>query len=261
MRSALILLAALGCSSTQELRVCADPNNLPFSNAKGEGFENRLAELVAHDLHAKVRYTWWPQRRGFIRNTLSKGDCDVVMGVPAHYGPVGSTIPYYRSTYVFLSRHESGLDITSLDDPRLRSLTIGVQLVGDDYTNTPPAHALSRRGLIGNLRGYSLYANYGEPNPPARIVDAVVRKEVDVAMVWGPLAGYFAKNARVPLDVQPTAEQQDGNLPFAFDIAMGVRKDDDSLRFRLNEIITRRRSTIDSLLTAYGVPRAQGGQP
>jgi mxaJ protein len=153
-------LLLLGCSQSRELRVCADPNNLPFSNRKGEGFENHLAQLIAGELDATVRYTWFPQRRGFIRNTLAADSCDVIMGIPEHSERVLTTRPYYRSTYVFVSRKDRGLKIRSFDDPALRKLKIGVQLIGDDYHNTPPVHALSRRGIVGNLVGYSVYGDY-----------------------------------------------------------------------------------------------------
>jgi ABC-type amino acid transport substrate-binding protein len=141
-------LAILACSSkpaaTRELRVCADPNNLPFSNQRQEGFENRLADLIAGELRATVRYTWHPQRRGFLRSTLGAHACDVVMGIPHGAERVLTTMPYYRSTYVFVYRKDRNLHIQSLDDMALRKLRIGVQLVGDDYANTPPVHALSR---------------------------------------------------------------------------------------------------------------------
>src|SRR5205823_11316691 len=130
------------------LRVCADPNNLPFSNERGEGFENKIAELLAHELNERVEYTWWAQRRGFFRNTLKSGVCDVVIGVPAGFEMALTTKPYYRSTYVFLYRKDRGLKINSLDDPILKTLRIGVQIIGDDITNAPPAHALTRRHTI-----------------------------------------------------------------------------------------------------------------
>src|SRR5215217_8214805 len=174
------------------LRVCADPNNLPFSNAKGQGFENRIAELVAREMGRSVKYTWWAQRRGFVRNTLNAGDCDVIIGVPASFDLTAVTNPYYRSSYVFVTRRDRNIHVSSYDDPILRKLRIGVQLVGDDGANTPPVHALGQRGIRGNLKGYLVYGDYREPNPPARIVDAVVKGEVDVAIVWGPLAGFFA---------------------------------------------------------------------
>ena len=143
---ALLLLLLATTAGARELRVCADPNNLPYSNARGEGFENRIVELIAKDLGADVRYTWWAQRRGFLRNTLLANECDVVAGVASSMGMLGTTYPYYRSSYVFVSRADRRLDVHSLDDPRLKQWTIGVQLVGDDGANTPPAHALARRG-------------------------------------------------------------------------------------------------------------------
>ncbi|HEX8906143.1 MAG TPA: transporter substrate-binding domain-containing protein, partial [Longimicrobiaceae bacterium] len=156
-----------GATPARELRVCADPNNLPFSNRAGQGFENRIAELVARDMGATVRYTWWPQRRGFFRETIRSGKCDVVIGVPTTLEMVAATRPYYRSSYVFISRKDRGLHLRSFDDPRLKTLKIGVQIAGDDGTNTPPVHALSRRGVVGNLKGYTLYGDYSRPNPPA----------------------------------------------------------------------------------------------
>ena len=238
------------------LRVCADPNNLPFSNDKGEGFENAIADLVARELGEPVEYTWWAQRRGFVRNTLKARTCDVTIGAPASMELVLPTRPYYRSTYVFVSRRDRHLGIRTFDDPRLRSLKVGVQLIGDDYANAPPVEALLRRGAKRNLVGFTVYGDYRTPNPPARIVDAVARGTVDVAVVWGPLAGYFARRASVPLDVVPVQPQVDRPfLPFVFDIAMGVRRGDTALRARLDSVIVRRRASIDSILRAYDVPR------
>lgn len=241
------------------LRVCSDPNNLPFSNAAGEGFENRIAELVARELGTRVEYTWWAQRRGFIRNTLRSGTCDVVIGAPSSLELVMPTRPYYRSTYVFVSRRDRKLGVRSFDDPRLRRLKIGVQLVGDDYANTPPVHALLRRGVRDNLVGFTVYGDYKQATPAARVLDAVVRKQVDVAVVWGPLAGWYARRSRVALDLVPVAPQVDVPfLPFVFDIAMGVRRGDTTTRARLDTIIVRRRAAIDSILRDYGVPRLDG---
>jgi mxaJ protein len=237
------------------LRVCADPNNLPFSDSTGAGFENRLATLVAGEMHTRVAYTWWAQRRGFVRNTLNANACDVVMGVPTSFELTAVTRPYYRSSYVFVSRRDRRLGIRSLDDPALQRLTVGVQLIGDDYANTPPAHALARRGIIQNVRGYPVQGDYRLPSPPARIVDAVANGDVDIAVAWGPLAGYFASRERVPLAIVPVSPEMDPPaLPFVFDISMGVRRSDRALRDTLNAILVRRRASIDSLLRAYGAP-------
>ncbi|MFN2637112.1 MAG: substrate-binding domain-containing protein [Gemmatimonadaceae bacterium] len=272
MAVALLLAAsaAVACGParaatiTRELRVCADPNNLPFSNRQQQGFENRIAEIVARDLHARLTYVWWAQRRGFARNSINAQRCDLLVGVPTSFERTSTTIPYYRSTYVFVSRRDRGLKLTSFDDPALKTLRVGVQMVGDDFMNTPPAHALSRRGVIKNVRGYSLYGDYREPNPPARVIDAVTSGEVDVALVWGPLAGYFAQRASVPLELTPVSPQIDlPFLPFVFDISMGVQRGHDGLKQQLNAIIERRRPEIDRVLSEYGVPRldVQSGSP
>lgn len=242
------------------LRVCADPNNLPFSDAKGNGFENRLAELVARDMSATLSYTWWAQRRGFIRNTLKAGLCDVVMGVPAQYDPVETTRPYYRSSYVFVSREDRNLDVASLKDPRLHSLKIGVHLFGDDGMNSPPVHALGEQGIVGNVIGYTLYGDYRDATPPARLIEAVERGDIELAAAWGPLAGYAALTSPVPLRLVPI---QDGAafapLKFSFDISMGVRRGDAELKKRLDEIIVRKGSEIAALLASYGIPVAPAG--
>jgi len=238
------------------LRVCADPNNLPFSNERGEGFENKIAELLASDLGERVEYTWWAQRRGFFRNTLRAGACDIVIGVPAAFELALTTKPYYRSTYVFLTRKDRHLNLTSLDDPKLKKLKIGVQIIGDDFSNAPPAHALSRRNIVGNVKGYTVYGDYSQPNPPARIVDAVVQGDVDVAIVWGPLAGYFAKQSHVPLEVVAVSPQIDQPfLPFVFDISMGVRRDDQELKDQIEQVLEKRRDEVDRILRDYAVPR------
>lgn len=258
--SLALSLAAIGVSAAaapeRVLRVCADPNNLPFSNDKGEGFENRIVELVAQDLHARVAYVWWAQRRGFLRNTLNAGECDLVPGVASAMEALATTRPYYRSTYVFVTRQDSGLDIASFDDPRLKRLTIGVQMVGDDFSNTPPAHALARRGVTDNVRGYMLYGDYAEPSPPQRIVQAVARREIDVAVVWGPLAGYFASREGAPLELRPVTPWMDGaTWPMVFDISMGVRRGETALLRDVERALAARKGQIDEILTAYGVPR------
>jgi mxaJ protein len=207
-------------------------------------------------LGERVEYTWWAQRRGFFRNTLKAGVCDVVIGVPSGFEMALTTRPYYRSTYVFLYRKDRGLKVNSLDDPILKNVRVGVQIIGDDMSNAPPAHALSRRNIVDNVRGYTLYGDYSQSNPPARIVDAVAKRDIDLAIVWGPLAGYFAKQSRVPLEVVPVSPQIDQPfLPFVFDISMGVRRDDQELRDQLEQAMEKRRADIDRILADYRVPR------
>jgi mxaJ protein len=237
------------------LRVCADPNNLPFSNRQEEGFENHIARLVAADLGAEVEYTWWAQRRGFVRNTLRAGACDLIPGVPARFDPIATTAPYYRSTYVFVTRPDLVPAIESFDDPRLRRLKIGVHLIGDDYANPPPVSALARRKIIHNVRGYSIYGDYRDPNPPARLVEAVARGDVDVAIVWGPLGGYFAGRDSAARRVTPVRTPDDGDgVPFVFAIAMGLRPADSMLARQVDGVLRRRRAEIRRILEQYGVP-------
>jgi mxaJ protein len=256
-RTALVTTLTLlfGCAQQRKLTVCADPNNLPFSNRAGQGFENRLAELIARDLHADLSYVWWAQRRGYVRNTLTARSCDLWPGVASMVEMLRTTRPYYRSTYVFLTRAADGLGNLSFDDPRLRRLRIGVQLVGDDGANTPPAHALSRRGIVANVRGYMLYGDYSRANPPADIVAAVARGEVDVGIVWGPLAGYFAARSSVPLRIAPVTPWLDGGQwPMAFDISVGVRKDDLALQREVEQVLAAHQGEIRVLLAHYHVP-------
>ena len=266
-RSLLIAAVTLGMGSSADmhaaspsprdaLRVCADPNNLPFSNERKEGFENRIAELIARDLYQKVQYTWWAQRRGFVRNTLKADSCDVIMGVPTSLGMTLPTSPYYRSTYVFVTRRDRNIDITSFDDPVLRRVRVGVQLIGDDGVNTPPAHALSNRGIIGNVKGYPVYGDYSQESPPSRIIDAVKQGDIDVAIAWGPMAGYWAKRSSIPLKLVPVQPQIDlPFLPFVFDIGVGVRRGDTTLRASLQSALTRRQVEIQRILDEYGVPQ------
>jgi mxaJ protein len=262
-RSTLVALALLalatGCASARELRVCADPNNLPFSNDRLEGFENKVIELIAHELDSDVQYTWRAQRRGFIRNTLTANACDVTAGTVAGLPMLKSTKPYYRSTYVFLTRQ--GLpQITSLDDPALRTLKVGVHLIGDDGFNVPPAHALARRGIVENVRGYSLYGDYRDENPPARLIKAVADGDIDVAIAWGPLGGYFAAQHSPPLRVTPVTPALDGPLPMTFAIAMGVRRGDEALRQDIEAVLARRQVEIETILSGYHVPLVRAPQ-
>ncbi len=238
-----------------ELRVCADPYNMPFSNDREEGFENKIAHVVASDLNASVVNYWWPQRRGFLRNSILSGYCDVLIGAPVGLDPVATTKPYYRSTYYFVYRADRGLTIRSLDDSILKHLRIGVNMIGYDATNTPPAQALSSHGVVG-LVGFGNFLN---PDPkadhPQDIIDAVAKDSIDVAIVWGPKAGYWAKREPVPLTLValPDSDPVSG-MPFAFSMAMGVRHRDKELKARLDSVIDRRHGEILRVLEAYNVP-------
>jgi mxaJ protein len=238
-----------------QFRVCADPENMPFSSRTLAGFENKLATLLAADFGTTPSYIWWGQRQGFIRNTmnatLAEGRCNIMMGVPVGYDLVRTTKPYYRSTYVFVAPKKNRPAIRSLDDPALKKMRIGVHLLGNDYENPPPVHELGKRHIVDNVVGFNTF--YSAENPPSAIVDAVANGTIDIAIVWGPVAGYYAARQKVPLDVTPVPTAK-GDLPFAFDIAMGVKKGDDALHARLEQLLERRRPEIAKLLAEYAVP-------
>lgn len=253
----LPLLAALpGTAQGAErnvLRVCADPDNRPFSNAQREGFENRIAEVIARELGAELTYTWWPHQRGLVRRTLNAGTCDLLIGVPAGYDRVLSTRPYYRTSYVIVQPRDRGPKIATLDDPRLQRLKIGVHI------NTPPTEALAERGVVGdNVIGYPLYydSRYHPEDYPGRIIEDLLAGTIDVAIVWGPIAGYFTRKGSATaslLELAPLDGGRDG-LPFAFRISMGVRKGDRQLKQAVETALLRRRGEIRSILEEYGVP-------
>lgn len=256
-----LLMSAGTASAPRELRVCADPNNLPFSNQKQEGFENKLADLIAAELRATVKYTWLRQRRGFIRRGLKADECDVVTGIPNVSDMVLATRPYYRSTYVFVYRKKDNLNLRSFDDPALHGLRIGLHAIGEDGANPPPAHALGRRGIVKNVVGFKMWDVDSVENPQGRIIDAVARGEIDVAIVWGPLGGYFARRHKGALEVVPVSPASEPNgTPFVFDIALGVRPDDSALKAELDEILDRRRRDVQRILDQYGVPRVEQGE-
>ena len=241
-------------SGAQRLTVCADPNNLPFSNRKLEGFENKIIALIARDLGERIDYVWWAQRRGYVRSTLNESKCDIWPGVATGVGMVQSTRAYYRSTYVFVSRADAPLGKLTLDDPRLKTASIGVQMIGNDSMNTPPAHAIASRGIIDNVHGNMLYGDYDQPNPPAEIIKAVVDRKIDVALVWGPLAGYFSHRASVPMRMDAVTPAEDPRWPMEFAVSMGVRRGAGALVGRVNAVLEREQQAIDAILTDYQVP-------
>ncbi|MBU3077313.1 quinoprotein dehydrogenase-associated putative ABC transporter substrate-binding protein [Sphingomonas quercus] len=238
------------------LRVCADPNNMPFSNRAEQGFENALVRLIARDMNAELRYVWWAQRRGNLRETLRAGQCDLVPGVGSTLEAVATSTPYYRSSYVVVARrHGSSPVPRSFDDPRLRHLRIGVQLIGDDGINTPPAHALTRRGIVRNVRGFMVQGDYRRAYPQDAILDALTSGKLDIAYVWGPVAGYYRLRHPERVAISPVSPLFDGpQLPMVFDISVAARRDDTVLLRRVDAILERRRAEIERLLRRYGVP-------
>ena len=253
---AMLAATSAACYAAPVLRVCADPNKLPWSNQQRQGFENRIASLIADDMGMHIAYVWYPQGEKFFRRTLDAGVCDVVMGVPTGMDGAATTRPYYVSSYAFLSRRDHHLRIRSLDDPRLKTLKIGVHILGEQDDSLPPVHALISRGIVRNLVGYSIFGNLTEKNPSADLIRAVVNGDVDLAIVWGPLAGYFARQSTVPLDLTPIpADPKNPHLPMAFGIGIGVRPRDAALRRRLDAELARRQPEIHRLLAAYGIPQ------
>jgi mxaJ protein len=259
MRIPFVVLAwaaAVSCAQAapRELVVCADPNNLPFSNHALQGFENKIVALLATDLGEPVRYYWWPQQRGYVRKTLNESKCDLWPGIASGIGRAATTRPYYRSTYVFVSRTDAHLNHLTLDDPRLRSVAIGVQMIGNGAATTPPAQAIARRGLIDNVRGYLVDANYDRPDPADAIIKAVATQQIDVAVVWGPVAGYYANHSTAPLHIEPITPAQDPRWPMSYDISMGVRTGQTHLLTAVDAILERERPAIDAILRTYHVP-------
>jgi quinoprotein dehydrogenase-associated probable ABC transporter substrate-binding protein len=235
------------------LRVCADPDNLPFSNKQSEGFENKIAEVVARDLGATLEYYWWPHQRGLVRNTLGAGICDVLISIPKGYDPVLWTKPYYRSAYVLAQLNGRGAKIPSLDDPVLKQLKIGT------HAGSPPYDALAERGLSANMVTYPLFFDSRARVPdrsrrPTKLLEDVLTGEVDIAAAWGPIAGYFVKAQSVgaTLSLLPLADDRIGSMTFEF--SMGVRKRDQALKDQLEQAIDRRQAEITKILDDFGVP-------
>jgi mxaJ protein len=235
------------------IRVCADPDNMPSSNEKGEGFENKIAELIASELKSKLTYVWYPTRRGYFR-ILNGMYCDMALEAPAGLDMAGVTKPYFRSGYVFVARQGSGLeDVKSLADPRLKKAKIGVNMYTSDAENSPPAMALSRYGVVGNLKGYFTF--FSDQERPEDIIKGVANKDVDIAIAWGPLAGYFTKQLNAPLTLTPLpAKDSLSDIPFQYNMGIAIRRKDKEFRDSLQAVLDRRKPEIDAILKNYNVP-------
>jgi mxaJ protein len=242
-------------AAPRELRVCADPDNLPYSNHAEQGFENRIARLVADDLGVELRYYWLPQWRGYARKTLKQHHCDLIPGIAQADGSVLATAAYYRGTYALVYAPARFPRLESLDDPRLRSARIGIQVVGIDAAPTPAARALADRGIVDNVIGYPVM---GEMPSAQRIVDALADGALDVGIVWSAQPGYFIAQRHLALDVVPIRHDAgDPSLDFA--IAMGVRRDDVALKRAVDASLARLAPQIEAVLRAYSVRRAGSG--
>jgi quinoprotein dehydrogenase-associated probable ABC transporter substrate-binding protein len=252
-----ILLAGLpatGRAATSEavdraaLRVCADPNNMPFSNEAGEGFENKIAELFAAELGVPVQYTWYPNTVGFIRNTLRTRKCDLVLAAPTASELLQNTNPYYRSTYALVYRKDSGLTATSLADPAMKSLRVGV------VAGTPPATLIAKYGLFDQMRPYHLMVDTRFESATARMIDDVSSGDVDVGLLWGPIAGYHVKTHNPPLIMVPIDPHTEKGTRIDFRIHMGLRYNEPEWKLRLNGLIRDKQDEIRAILLEYGVP-------
>lgn len=229
------------------LRVCADPAGLPYSNDREEGFENRIAGLLAEKLGVPVRYTWYPNSIGFLRNTLRARRCDLVMGIVAGAELVQNTNPYYRSSYVIVTRTEDGLDIDTIEDPRLRTLRIGIT------AGTPPASLAARSGLMEHARPYPLYVDTRFDAPGKQMIDDLAADRIDAAILWGPIAGYFARAHGDALKITPLLREPK-SARMDYYITMGVRPNETDWKNDINTLIRENQEAIHAILKEYGVP-------
>lgn len=230
------------------LRVCADPANMPFSNEKGEGFENKVAEIVADELKIPVEYTWFPQATGFVRRTLFAKACDVIIGFAQGDELVLNTNAYYRSTYALLYRPNSGLDgVESLSDPRLKGKKIGI------VAGTPPGDIMAQNGLMTLAKPYPLTVDRRFESPAERMIEDIRKGEIDAGVLWGPIAGYFASRGGEELVVKPLLKESAGPR-MAYRITFGVRNGEDEWKRQLNQVIAKRQGDINAVLLKYGVP-------
>jgi len=240
------------------LRVCADPGNLPYSSIKLDGFENRVADLLATDLHRSLRYAWAPQRRNFFNRTLLAGACDVVISVPASLPQslpaIATTRPWFTSTYVAVTRTADSRHFSGFDDAWLKSARIGLQLITGGDVNPPPAMSLSRRGITNNITGFSPWDST-EDAPQEKIIDAVAHNAIDVALVWGPFAGYFAKPYGNALKIEAlTNDPATPGLMFSFPMSAAVRSNDTALKGALQAAFDRNRAKITAILRDFNIP-------
>ncbi len=230
-----------------QLNVCADPNNLPFSNEKGEGFENKIAEVIGADLKLPVKFVFFPQVVGFVRNTLQAHTCDLIIGTAAGDDIVQTTSPYYYSTYVAVYLRNNGFQFTDLNDPKLKTMRIGI------ISATPPSDLLIRHGLMDHAKPYALMVDTRYDSPTREMVDDIENHNVDVGLLWGPIAGYYAKGAKEPLAMVPLPDEE-GAPRMDYHIAMGVRINEPQWRRRINAIIAKHHAELTAILRDYGVP-------
>ncbi len=244
----LVALACLTAIAQSPLRVCADPDNLPFSKRGASGFDNRIVTLVAHDIHRAPVFIWARARRGFLREQFDKDACDVLLGVPAGMRGLAVTDPYYTSSYAFVTPARKHLEIASFEDTRLKNQRIGLQILEEDLS--PPSLPLIRSGHAAQIVGFEAFGKR-----EGDVVKAVADGNVGMAVAWGPVAGYFAHQSRVPLTVTPvTPGYTFSGIPFTYSIGLGVHQQDQVLLQHLNNSIHRLQPEIDRILAAFAVP-------
>ncbi|GKQ52776.1 substrate-binding domain-containing protein [Bradyrhizobium sp. Ce-3] len=230
------------------LRICADPRNLPFSNEKGEGFENKIGELFAEKLQKKLDYMFFPQATGFVRMTLAAHRCDVIMGFPQGDDLAQGTNPYYRTAYALVTKAGGELDqVTTLEDERLKGKHIGI------VAGTPPATNMAAAGLMGNAKPYPLMIDTRYDSSAGAMMDDLAKGEIDAGVLWGPMAGFYAKKANPPLHVTPLVKETTGPK-LVYRIGMGVRGSDQNWKRQLNRLIQENQPAINKILLDYGVP-------
>jgi mxaJ protein len=256
LATALLALFAAACGVGAQaaftdgtLRVCADPQNMPFSNDKGEGFENRLVDLIAAKLDLHVAYTWLPQVIGHVATLPDDTDCDILMGYAQGTGLIEDTNPYYRTSYVLIYRQsdKSLAGIESLADERLKSKTIGI------LARTPPVSIMAMNGLMANARPFEVMGDRSSSDAAAAVIAAIASGEIDAGILWGPLGGYYAQNAKVPLSLVPLVKEKAGPVTI-YGITMGVRPNEPEWKHKLNKLIAENQAGINVMLSEYNVP-------
>jgi quinoprotein dehydrogenase-associated probable ABC transporter substrate-binding protein len=233
--------------SRTELRVCADPANLPFSNNKEEGFENKIAQILGKDLNLPVSYVWFPQVVGFVRNTLAAHRCDLIMGTVAGDEMVQTSNPYYYTSYVMLYRSDKGLSLTGIDDPKLQSLTVGV------VAGTPPTDLILKYKLADRMRSYALVVDTRFESPTHEMIKDVADGKIDVGLLWGPIAGYYVRRDKLPITFVPL-KNEPGMPRMDYHIAMGVRPNEPEWRRQINAAIVKEHDAIVAVLKDFGMP-------
>lgn len=249
---AVVFVCAAGQARAMEagvLRVCADPDNMPFSNDKGEGFENKLAKLIADRLDLKLVYTWFPEDTGYVPNTVGENACAMVMGYAQGTGLIEDSNPYYYASYVLITRADDAAlgGVMSLSDPRLKSKRIGL------VARTPPASILAMHGLIANAKPFDARSGESQSAIAQKMIAEIVSGELDAGLLWGPIGGYYAALADVPLNVVPLVKESAGPATF-YPITLGIRPNEPQFKHQVNKVLAENADEILAILEEYDVP-------